>query len=71
MKIAKCNVGSPVYVPAGEYLDGSVLAAPEWARQGEHTLGHAFAHEQEANGMLEIIDVDGAPVIWGSCCTGH
>lgn len=71
MKIAKCNIGSPVYVPAGEHLDGAVLESPAWARQGTHFLGHDFAHTQEAIGMLEIMEIDGAPVIWGACCAGH
>lgn len=71
MSIAKCNVGSSVYVPAGEYLNGAVLDAPQWAHKGTHTLGHDFAVQQEQNGMLEIVDVDGIPVLWGSCCSSH
>jgi hypothetical protein len=71
MKIALCNVGSPVYVPAGEYLDGAVLDAAQWARNGEHSLSSEFAHQQEQSGMLEIVNIDGAPVVWGSCCSGH
>lgn len=71
MHIAKCNVGSPVYVPEGEYLNGEVLDAPQWAHKGTHMLSHAFAVTQEQHGMLEIIDVDGCPVVWGSCCSEH
>jgi len=71
MKIAKVNVGAPVYVPAGGYLDGAVLESPAWARQGEHTMESGFAHAQEQNGMLEVVSVDGAPVVWGSCCSDH
>lgn len=71
MKIAKVNVGAPVYVPAGIYLDGAVLESPAWARQGQHTMESAFAHEQEAGGLLEIESIDGAPVVWGSCCSDH
>lgn len=71
MKIAKCNVGSPVYVPAGEYLDGQSLEVGQYARQGEHFLAHDFAHVQEQNGNLEIVEVDGVPVVWGACCAGH
>lgn len=71
MKIATCDVGSPVYVPSGEYLDGSVLEAPAWARKGRHTLSEAFARLQEQNGLLEIDLIDGRRVVWGSCCTEH
>lgn len=71
MKIAKCSVGAAIYVPAGEYLDGVTLTEPTWARPGEHTLEHEFAHAQEQNGYLEIIDVDGAPALWGACCADH
>lgn len=71
MKVALCNIGSPVYVPAGEYLDGFVIDSAQWARNGEHSLSSAFAHKQEANGMLEIVSVDGVPIMWGGCCSGH
>lgn len=71
MSIAKCNVGSPVYIPSGEYLNGAVLDAPQWAHKGVHTLCHDFAVQQEQNGMLEIVDVDGTPVLFGSCCSSH
>lgn len=71
MKIALCNVGSAVYVPSGEYLNGVVIDAPTWANQGEHSLEQAFAAKQDANGMLEIVSADGHPVVWGSCCTDH
>lgn len=71
MKIAKCSVAAPVYVPSGEHLDGAILESPQWARQGEHYLSHDFAVTQEQNGLLEIIEVDGVPVLWGACCSGH
>lgn len=71
MSIAKCNVGAPVYVPAGEHLDGAMLDSAQWARPGEHFLSHEFAHAQEQNGYLEIAEVDGVPVVWGACCAGH
>lgn len=71
MKIAKVNVGAPVYVPAGGYLDGAVLDSPAWAHKGSHTLEAGFAQAQEQNGMLEIVSIDGAPVVWDACCGDH
>lgn len=71
MKIATCNVNSPVYVPAGQYLDGAVLDSAAWARDGSHDLEEDFARQQESNGMLEIVSIDGATAIWGSCCSDH
>lgn len=71
MTTAICNVGSPIYVPAGEYLDGEVLEAPAWARKGVHTLSTHFALQQESNGYLEISSIDGNPVVWGACCNNH
>lgn len=71
MKIATVNVGAPVYVPAGGYLDGAVLDSPAWARKGGHTMEVEFAQAQEKNGMLEIESIDGDPVVWGACCGGH
>ena len=70
MSIAKCHVAAAVYVPAGEHLNGEMLAAPAWARPGVHMLGAEFARKQDAAGMLEIESVDGAPVLWASCCGG-
>ncbi len=70
MRIATVQVAAPVYVPAGQYLNGAVLAAPEWARKGTHTMEAEFAHAQEAGGMLEVESIDGAPVVWVSCCGG-
>lgn len=35
------------------------------------TLEAGFAQAQEQNGMLEIVSIDGAPVVWGACCGGH
>jgi len=70
MKIATVSVCAAIYVPAGQYLNGAVLAAPEWARKGTHTMEAEFAQKQDAAGMLEIESIDGAPVLWASCCTG-
>jgi len=70
MRIATVQVAAPVRVPVGQYLNGVVLAAPEWARKGTHTMGADFAQQQDAAGMLEIESIDGAPVVWGACCGG-
>lgn len=70
MRVATVDVCAPVSVPAGEYLNGAVLDAPQWARKGTHTMGVAFAQKQEAAGMLEIVSIDGAPVVWSACCGG-
>jgi len=70
MGIATVQVGAPVYVPAGEYLNGATLTEPQWARPGRHTMGAAFAQQQDAAGMLEIESIDGAPVMWSACCCG-
>jgi len=70
MKVAKCVVSSPIFVPAGTHLDGK-NSTGEWARNGEHQLDHEFALAQESQGMLDILSVDGEPHVWGSCCTGH
>lgn len=70
MRIATVQVAAPVRVPTGQYLNGAVLAAPEWARNGTHTMEAGFAQAQEAAGMLEVDSIDGAPVVWGACCSG-
>lgn len=70
MRIATVQVAAPVYVPAGQYLNGAVLAAPEWARKGTHTMDADFAQAQDAAGMLEIESIDGAQVLWATCCGG-
>lgn len=70
MRIATVQVAAPVYVPAGQYLNGAELAAPEWARKGTHTMEADFAQQQEAAGMLEIESIDGTTVVWASCCGG-
>ena len=70
MKIATVSVCAAIYVPAGQYLNGVVLDAPQWARKGTHTMEAEFAQAQEAAGMLEIESIDGATVVWGACCSG-
>jgi len=70
MKIATVSVCAAIYVPAGQYLNGAVLDAPQWARKGSHTMEAEFAQAQEAAGMLEIESIDGATVVWGACCGG-
>lgn len=70
MQIATVRVAAAVYVPAGEYLNGATLDAPQWARPGQHTMGVEFAQKQDAAGMLEIESIDGASVVWATCCGG-
>lgn len=70
MKIATVQVAAPVYVPAGQYLNGAVLDAPQWARKGTHTMGAEFAQAQDAAGMLEVESIDGVQVLWAPCCGG-
>lgn len=70
MQIATVQVVAPVYVRAGQYLDGVVLDAPQWARPGRHAMEAGFAQLQDAAGMLEVESVDGVPVVWGACCSG-
>ncbi len=70
MRIATVQVAAPVYVPAGQYLNGVTLDAPAWARPGQHTMDAEFARQQDAAGMLEIESIDGAMVLWAPCCGG-
>lgn len=68
--IAKVNVMSALRLPAGEHLDGVVLAEPTWAREGEHSIGADAARAFEASGYLEILSVDGKTAVWDACCAG-
>lgn len=72
MKIASVIVCAPVYVPAGEILDGTKLSVGTWIRSGEtRGLSLDFAETQERGGLLEVVAVDGAPVVRATCCGNH
>lgn len=71
-KIASVIVCAPVYIPAGEMLDGAALSTGVWVRSGEtHGLSLSFAEDQERAGLLEVVAVDGAPVVRATCCGNH
>ena len=70
MKTAKVSVTAPVYFAAGDWLDGSVLAAPQWVRSGVIEVSAERAADFSANGYADIVSVDGDPVTWGACCGG-
>lgn len=71
-KVASVIVCAPVYVPAGEILDGSALDSGAWVRPGEpRRLSLDFAESQERAGLLEVVAVDGAPVVRATCCGNH
>ncbi len=70
MKTAQINVSAPVYLAAGEYLDGVVLAAPQWVRSGTVTVELSRAEAFERDGYADIVLKDGQPYTWTACCSG-
>lgn len=46
-----------------------ILVDGVWKKAGEEIeLDHDRAHAEESVGMVDIVSVDGVPVVWGSCC---
>ena len=49
-----------------------ILIDDQWKRTGEQVdLPDDQAKKLEADGMVDLVKVDGHPVVWGSCCTDH
>lgn len=71
--VATVDVLRPVMVPAGEMLDGEVLACQGWAMPGQRTLrlGLVLDRGWEDQGCLEIHSVGGKPYVWAACCNGE
>lgn len=49
-----------------------ILVDGVWKSAGEDVdMQDDQAKALEAQGMVDLISVDGNPVVWGSCCTDH
>lgn len=70
MSIAQIKVTAPVYFAAGETLNGMALKAPQWVNSGVATVDTEKARRLERDGYADILSVDGAAVVWSSCCSG-
>lgn len=57
--IAKIKIISPI------------LISNVWLKDGEHDIDLDIAKQEELKGNLDIISIDGKPVVWGSCCSNH
>ena len=66
----KIKLISPVLFTAGEFLNGAELAASTWVMTGEAEVADERASELERDGYADIVAVDGAAVVWPSCCAG-
>lgn len=66
----KIKLISPVLFSAGEFLNGAELAASTWVMTGEAEVADERASELERDGYADIVAVDGAAVVWPSCCAG-
>jgi len=66
----KIKLISPILFSAGELLNGAELSAPTWVIGGEVDVTDARAAELERDGYADIVSVDGATVVWPSCCSG-
>lgn len=67
---AVINVSAPVYVQAGEHLNGATLASAEWVRSGRATVSIEKAEALERDGFADIVSKGGAAYTWGPCCDG-
>lgn len=47
-----------------------ILVNGEWVRSGEVSIPADEAKQHEALGLVDIVNIDGAPVVWGACCSG-
>lgn len=70
MSTAQITVSAPVYLEAGEHLNGKTLAAPEWVRSGEATVSLERAEALERDGYADILSKGGKPYYWAACCDG-
>ena len=49
-----------------------ILVDGVWKSAGEDVdIPDGQAKALEAQGMVDLVSVDGHPVVWGSCCTDH
>ena len=49
-----------------------ILVDGLWKSAGEDVdMPDDQAKALEAQGMVDLVSVDGHPVVWGSCCTDH
>ena len=49
-----------------------ILVDGVWKSAGEDVnMPDDQAKALEAQGMVDLVSVDGHPVVWGSCCTDH
>lgn len=60
MKTAKVAVLHAFYTPSGW-----VMPCPE------HTMDADEARALEVDGYVDVLEVDGKPEVWGSCCSGQ
>ena len=69
--IARVQVLGAIRIPAGQTLDGVVLAESQVVSDGRHEIDHALimANEWAETGRVEIEEMDGKPVHWGACCS--
>lgn len=69
MKV-RVEVIHPIAIPAGEYLDGALVASRTWAMKGLHEIEFSLlaASQWEQRGYVDPISVDGTPIFWNSCC---
>lgn len=48
-----------------------ILVNGVWLKEGQHDIDDATADAEEKVGNVDIVSVDGAPVVWGACCGDH
>lgn len=49
-----------------------ILVDGKWHQAGEDAaMSNDQAKALEAQGIVDLVSVDGHPVVWGSCCTDH
>lgn len=60
----------PVLFAAGEYLNGSELSGAKWLMDGEVDVPDERAAELERDGYADIVSINGAAIVWPSCCAG-
>lgn len=70
MNNARIALSAPVYFASGDVLDGTVLQSGTWVHAGTVSTTLEKAKALEAAGYADIVDVDGAPYVWGACCGG-
>jgi hypothetical protein len=49
-----------------------IAADGKWrfSKDGETTLPAAEARELDGRGYVDLLEVDGEPVVWSACCSG-